>query len=128
MKTIHVLALILLLTGCGSGQAPYTEVHLPSGKVIKVLGTGTLHFSQDEPALMLKYQTDSSIDDKVALQKEIDEIWASFRADAERASVKNAIITANEPAHGRFITTNRSFNFVFKKSTDSTWKQYDRSS
>ena len=114
---------MLVLGSCGPGQTPFTEVRLQSGKMIKVLGTGTLYFSQDEPALMLKYQTDYNLEDKASLQKEIEEIWATFRADAERANVKNAVIAANEAPQGRFITTNRNFNFVFKKSADGIWKQ-----
>jgi hypothetical protein len=123
VRIVGFLVIASLLVGCGSGQPQYTEVRLPSGKVVKVLGTGMLHFSQDDPALMLKYQTERSLDEKVALQQEVNEIWANFRFDADRANVKNAVIAANEPPQGRFITSNRSFNFVFKKSPDGVWKQ-----
>lgn len=93
MKIFSLLVIMCVLVGCTARQPAYTEMRLPSGKLIKVLGA------------------------------EVDEIWAAFRLDVERATVKNAIIAANEPPHGRFITTNRSFNFVFKKSPDGTWKQ-----
>src|SRR5262249_9782303 len=45
----------------GPGQPSYTEVRFPSGKMVKVLGTETIHFSQDDPALMLKCQTDCNL-------------------------------------------------------------------
>lgn len=41
----RLLALILLLAACSSGGAPQ-EVRLPSGKQIKILGTGTLYMTQ----------------------------------------------------------------------------------
>lgn len=54
-----------------------------------------------------------------------EEIWAAFRSDAERANVKNAIISANEPRQGFIITTNRWRNFVFKRSADGSWSRID---
>ena len=123
MKILNLLVILSLLAGCSSGQPAYTEMRLPSGKLIKVLGAGRLQFAQNDSALMLRYQCDCTLDDKEAVQKEVDEIWAALRPDVERAKFENAIIAANEPPQGRFITTNRSFNFVFRKSPDGTWKQ-----
>ena len=125
MKTISVsiCVLLILLSGCGSTGPQYQLVKLPSGKEVKVLGVGKIFFTQDEPALMLKYQTAMSLDDKFSLQKEeVDEIWDSFKPDVDKAGLQNAIISANEAPKGRFIRHNRSYNFVFKKSNDGTWK------
>jgi hypothetical protein len=89
------------------------------------MGMGRINFSQGAPALMLKYQTDLKITDKVALRSEADEIWPLFRNDVERANLNEAIISANEIPHGFLITSNKGYNFVYKKSADGTWQRLD---
>jgi hypothetical protein len=121
-RTVVLLSIFLsLLPGSSRAQTPYQLVTLPSGKEIKVLGMGKIVFSQDKPALMLKYQTDLSLDDKPALREEVEEIWASFRINAEKEKMSNAIISANELPKGGLVSTSRSYNFVFRKSEDGTW-------
>jgi hypothetical protein len=122
-QRICTLALVAILVACAGAQQSHKVVRLPSGKEIKVLGVGQIHFSEGEPALMLKYQTELHVDDKPALQHEIDEIWPRFKQDVENAHLSAAIISANEPPRGGFISTNRSFNFVFEKAADGTWVQ-----
>lgn len=68
------------------------------------------------------------MDDVEALQKEVEEIWADFRSNAERAEATNVVISANTPPRGWPISTNRSYGFVFKKASDGTWEQYGKSS
>lgn len=123
VKRALVVAIGCVIAACATGQPSYSEVRLPSGNLIKVLGTVRVLFRADDPALMLKYRTECSLEDKAALQREVDEIWTAFRNDIERAGVKNAIISANEPRQGFIITTTRSFNFVYKRSADGTWEQ-----
>jgi hypothetical protein len=74
---------------------------------------------------MLKYQTDLKITDAVALEKEADEIWATFRADVEQAKLRNAIISANETPQGTLIKTASAYNFVFNKQQDGSWRRAD---
>jgi len=70
---------------------------------------------------MLKYETDLNLDDKQALRKEVDEIWAGFRLSAEKENLSEAIISANEPLKGGFGSTSRSYDFEYRKSQDGTW-------
>lgn len=72
---------------------------------------------------MLKYETTIPLEDNAKLQAEVTDIWHSFRIDCDRAKIASAIVSANEVPSGRFITRNRSFNFVFTKSSDGTWEQ-----
>jgi hypothetical protein len=72
---------------------------------------------------MLKYETELSIDDKQALEKEASEIWLSFRVDVEKAQFNNAIISANEKAGPGFFTHSRGFNFVFSRAPDGQWSK-----
>ena len=75
---------VLMLFSCATYAEDISIVVLPSGKQVKVLGVGKIHFSEGAPALMLKYQTDLSLDDKAALAKEADEIWQTFPEPAQR--------------------------------------------
>jgi hypothetical protein len=122
-KVILSLGLAAILVACAGAQPKYEVIRLPSGREIKLLGVGQIHFSEGGSALMLKYQTNLHIDDKSALQHEIDEIWVGFRKDAESAHLNAAIIHASEPPSGGFISTNKGHNFVFKKAADGTWVQ-----
>jgi hypothetical protein len=106
-----------------NAEATYRILTLPSGKPIKVLGVGELHFTAGEPALMLKYETDISMDDKAALENEAAEIWLSFRPDVEKANMKNAVLSANEHVGPGILTRSRGFNFVFSRGTDGNWSR-----
>lgn len=118
----NFITCLLLVFMCGCSQDPqYKLVNLPSGKIIKVMGIGKMFFTKDDPALMLKYETDNSIDNKDLLRLEVEEIWPLFKSDVEHAKLTIAIISAHEPSKGTFIKTRRSFNFVFKRMEDGKW-------
>lgn len=110
------------LSGCNPGPQ-YQVQRLPSGKELKVLGVGKMFFSGGPPALMLKYRTDLDLDDRSALEREVDEIWQHFRIDVERAGLTSAIISAEDAPKGFIVTSNRSFNFVYRKSADGAWRR-----
>lgn len=123
MRPFVAFALMLLLAACGGGEPPHQTVTLPSGKKVTVLGVGKMSFTNDTPALMLKYQTDISLDDKASLESEVDEIWASFRGDVEKAQLVNGIVSANEKPKGFIFTTSRARNFVFKRGPEGQWSK-----
>lgn len=107
---------------CGGGPRT-TPYRLSSGRTIRVLSVGPMYFSHDQPALVLRYQTDLNVDQKERLRAEVTEIWKDFRKEADRADMTGAIIMANEVPKGRFIQRGRSFNFVFEKRPDGTWPE-----
>jgi hypothetical protein len=145
MRASSLICLSLLLTACDSGSAVNYQTNartgkhvmtvdvgkpagartlrLPSGKQIEVLGVRTLAFTKGPSALMFSYRTDISIDDKLALQREADEIWPLVRPDVERAGLTAAVISANEKATGGLVKNNRGFNFLFEKAPDGSWSQ-----
>ena len=122
-----VLALVasclaLFASSCVGG--PATKPHqLTSGRTIRVISVGRMHFTEAPPALVLSYQTDLEVDQAEALQEEVAEIWRGFQRDAEQAKLSSAVIMANEVPDGFLIKTNRSRSFVFARNPDGTWLQ-----
>ncbi len=91
-----VVPIILLISSC-SPSPQYKVQKLPSGKEIKILSMGKMHFAKDLPALTLKYQTDISIENVDLLRQEVEEIWPVFRANVERSGLSKAIVMATSP-------------------------------
>ena len=118
--------IVLTLAGCGSIDNNYTVQRLLSGREVKIIGIGKVFFSKGDPALMLKYRTDLRLDDREQVRKEVEEIWQVFRVDVERAGMKAAIISVQEPGKQMLIvSTSKSYNFVIQKSEAGTWEFLD---
>jgi len=115
------------ISACGQ-NASNAQVHtLPSGRQIIVLGVGKILFTKDnQTALMLKYQTNLSLEDKPALQKEADEIWSSFRLDVDQAGLSTGIVSANEKPTGFIVTHSKGLNFVYTKSANGQWSRLNQ--
>lgn len=127
MKTKLSMVLLLLLTciACGSQAQNYKPFKLPSGKEIKVTGMGKMNFSNSDPALVLNYLTDISIDDKVALRKEVDEVWSVFQKDVENAKLKAGVIRATHVEGTGVVKSGQGYGFVFVKRDDGKWHCLD---
>lgn len=119
---IVVIGGIVLWLASGSGSKQnYTVRTLGSGKQVKTISVTPVKFSDGSTSLMLKYQTDLKISDSEALKKEVNEIWQEFKIEVERNNMKDAIVSANEAPRGFIAKQNKSYNFVFRKSTDGSW-------
>ena len=127
MKTKRSITLLLLLTciACRSQSQNYKSFKLPSGKEIKVTGVGKMDFPNSDPALVMNYLTDISIDDKEALRKEVDEIWAVFQKDVEIAKLKAGVIRATHVEDGGLTKSGKGYGFVFVKRDDGGWHCLD---
>ncbi len=124
------LAVLVTLGGCSPGSS-YTIQKLPSGKELKVVSVGPVFFTDDETALMLRYQTDISIDDVAPLQLEAQEIWPVFRLDVERAGKNIGILQAQGPKEqvfGPLVTTNRNYSFIWTRESTGAWRLYEKES
>ena len=121
------IAVVLLLTGiaCGTQAQNYKLFKLPSGKEIKVTGVGKMDFRKSDPALVMNYLTDISIDDKEALRKEVDEIWSVFQKDVENAKLKAGVIRATHVEGSGLIKSGKGYGFVFVKRDDGKWHCLD---
>ena len=127
MKTKLSMPLLLLLTcvACGSKGLNYKSYKLPSGKEIKITAVGKMDFPNSDPALVMNYLTDISIDDKVALRKEVDEIWSVFQKDVENAKLTAGVIRATHVEGSGFVKSGKGYGFVFVKRDDGKWHCLD---
>lgn len=128
MKRLTITILMLFMAGffiASCSQEPkYSTQTLPSGRIVKIAGVMEVHFSNQDPALMLKYYTDIDMSNKVALQSEAEDIWQSFEVNVEKAGLKSAVLSANEMPHG-IVSETKGFNFVFKKQDNGVWVLID---
>lgn len=121
-RRLLLLPLVVALAACGGGP-PMRPLQLKSGRVVRVISVSHMQFSETSPALVLSYQTDLKIDQTEKLRQEVTDIWREFQADVDQAKLTSAIIMANEVPSGRFVSTNKSYNFVFERNADGTWPQ-----
>jgi hypothetical protein len=82
---------------------------------------GRMDFPNGPPALMLKYETDLKVSDMAALRKEVDEIFAFFKADVENGKFTSAIVSANEKPTGLVLKSSKAYNFVYEKRPNGQW-------
>jgi len=116
---------LLAFSGCIGQPQNYRPLKLPSGKEIKVTGMARMDFPNSDPALVLNYLTDISVDDKVALRKEVDEIWSVFQKDVEDAKLKAGVIRATHVEGSGFVKSGQGYGFVFVKRDDGQWRCLD---
>jgi hypothetical protein len=121
LKLSITLLILFTFLGCGSQAQNYKLFKLPSGKEIKVTSVGRMDFPNSDPALIMNYLTDISIDDKVALRKEVDEIWGVFQKDVENAQLKAGVIRATHVEGSGFVKSGKGYGFVFVKRDDGKW-------
>jgi hypothetical protein len=122
LRIASVGLLLLILSGCSVNRKPDSQVFkLPSGKQVKITGMKKMDFANSDPALVLNYQTEIPIDDRVALRKEVDEIWGVFQRDVEAANLKGGVIRATHLEGSGLVRNGKGYGFVFVKREDGTW-------
>ena len=124
LKVCSLTLLLLAGLSCGSNAQNFKLYKLPSGKEIKVTGVGKMDFRNSDPALVMNYLTDISIDDKAALRKEV-EIWDVFQKDVENAHLKAGVIRATHVEGSGFVKSGKGYGFVFVKRDDGNWHCLD---
>ena len=121
----------VLLTALRAKAAPVVlaenqTLKLPCGRTIKVLSVSKVEYSKGVMALLVRYQTTLSVDQRKALIEEVDEVWKIAVKDVERYGYGEAIISSNEVPKGIFITANRMLNFIYEKGADGKWTRLNR--
>ena len=128
MKIVCRLAISLLLAiMCACSAGPKYQLHtLPDGKQIKVIKITKVAMATPKGPvsyLKLDYQTDLPLSNKVALEKEIEQIWVAFKNDAEQAGLNEAVISANTLPTGTLVQKSSSRGFAYKKSASGQWSR-----
>lgn len=119
----------LLLTAFPSPAASLAQnqiLKLPSGRTAKILSISKVEYSKGVMALMVRYQTTLSVDERKILTQEVDEVWKIAQKEVERYGYNKAIISSNEIPKGIFITANRMANFIYEKGADGKWTRLNR--
>ena len=120
---------LLSLTLSPSRAAPLAQdqvLKLPSGRIAKIHSVSKVEYSKGVMALMVRYQTTLSVDERQALSQEVDDVWKFAEKDVERGGFGEAIISSNEVPKGLFITTSHVMNFIYEKGPDGTWTRLNR--
>jgi hypothetical protein len=94
---------------------------LPSGKQIKINSIGKMNFPNGDSALVMNYETEIPIENKEALRKEVDEIWAVFQRDVEEAEVKAGAIRAIHYEGSGLVRNGKGYGFVYVKDDNGQW-------
>ncbi len=118
-----------LFAGLPSQAAPLTDdetLKLSTGETIKVLSVSKIEYSKGVMALMVRYQTTLSVDQRKALSDEVDDLWKVAVKDVERCNCSEAIISCNETPKGVFLTATRLLNFIYEKGQDGKWTRLGR--
>lgn len=100
---------------------------LPSGRTIQVLSVSKVEYSKGVMALMVRYQTTLSVDERKALSEEVDDVWKIAVKDVEHYGYTEAVLSSNEVPKGIFITANRMLNFLYEKGSDGKWTRLNQS-
>ena len=119
----------VLLTAPRAQAAPLAAnqtIKLPSGHTIKVLSISKVEYSKGVMALMVRYQTALSVDERNALSQEVDDVWKIAQKDVEHYGYTDAIISSNEVPKGIFVTSKRMLNFLYEKGPDGNWTRLNR--
>ncbi len=120
---------MMVLPVVRSQAAPLVQdetVKLPSGRIAKILSVSKVEYSKGVMALMVRYQTTLSVDERKALSQEVDDVWKLAQKDVEHYGYDEAIISSNEIPKGIFITENRVLNFIYEKGADGKWTRLNR--
>ena len=99
---------------------------LPCGHTIKVLSVSKVEYSKGVMALLVRYQTNLSVEQHKALSDEVDDFWKIAVKDVERYGYSDAIISSNEVPKGIFVTSTRMLNFLYEKGPDGKWTRLAR--
>ncbi len=124
-----VLVLVLCL-GRPLDAAPLAAdqtIKLPCGHAIKVLSVSRMEYSKGVMALMVRYQTKLSPEQRKALSDEVDDVFKISQKQVEHDGFHEVIISSNQVLHGIILTSNRTLNFIFERGADGSWTRLGRS-
>ncbi len=125
-------ALVLLIFPCSGSPLAAAPLHademlkLPAGREVKVLSVSTFEYEKGVLALMVRYETHLSVDQRKELSQEVDDVWRVAQKEVEHLGYSEAILSSNEVPKGIFLTASRTMNFIYEKGADGQWTRLNR--
>jgi hypothetical protein len=101
-------------------------VKLPCGHSIKVLSVSRVEYSKGVAALLVRYQTKLTVEERKALSEEVDDVFKATQKQVERDGIHETVISSNEVVHGMILTSHRTLNFIFERGADGNWTRIGR--
>jgi hypothetical protein len=126
---VALVFFILLSGGSRLSAAPLHAdqmLKLADGREVKVLSVSCFEYEKGVMALMVRYQTSLSVDQRKELSDEVDEVWHLAQKEVERLGYSEAILSSNEVPKGIILTASRMMNFIFEKGPDGQWTRLNR--
>lgn len=120
------LVLMMVLPARASLLVEDETLKLPTGRIAKILSVSKIEYSKGVMALMVRYQTTLSVDERKALSDEVDAVWKIAQKDVEHYGYDEAIISSNEVPKGIFITASHMMNFIYERGADGKWTRLNR--
>lgn len=131
IRRLPALALGLALCFAPAALAAPTTadeiIKLPCGHSITVLSVSRVEYSKGVMALMVRYQTSLSPEQRKALSEEVDDVFKAKQKLVERGGFHEVIISSNEVVKGIILTSHRTMNFIFERGADGNWTRLGRS-
>jgi hypothetical protein len=116
-------------SGLRLGAAPLHAdqvLKLSGGQTVTVLSVSKFEYEKGVMALMVRYETKLSVDQRKELSQEVDEVWRLAQKEVERLGYSEAILSSNEVPKGIFLTASRTMNFIYEKGADGQWTRLNR--
>jgi hypothetical protein len=130
LPTAVALVLFTLLGfGSHAAAAPLHAdqmLNLPDGREVKVLSVSKFEYEKGVMALMVRYETKLSIDQRKELSDEVDQVWRLAQKDVDHLGYSEAILSSNEVPKGIFLTASRTMNFIYEKGANGEWTRLNR--
>lgn len=123
------LSLLLLLCfplGTWAKLMPDQMLQLSNGQIVKIISISQMQYTTEENALLIRYQTPHSLDQRKALSEEVDAVWSETEKDAEASGLKEVVITSDYEGRTLFLTSHQTTNFIFEKNATGKWIRLGR--
>ena len=121
---VMLWALVFLLHTPDDPTKNIRPLVLDNGNTVYPLSEGEMYFSSGgATAYTFKYQTTVDIDKKIELKEEAKLVWRLLQSNVDKTDYKIAALSASAPRvqNNYFVSTNKSFGFIVKKSENGRW-------
>ena len=106
---------------CGPAVPEYELVTAPSGRQLKIEEVSEIARAGGGAAMRLAYHSDVDLTDLSALQREVDDVWQTFRDQVEQRGLRFAVIRASQWEKPGWERRGLAVQFVVERGQDGAW-------